>query len=173
MTAGAPVRAALVDNLTQLHLPAMRGCFEESARRAEKETLSYPCPIDRSMQFVENQVLFRWGGRIFENFMAPYAVIFSKTPLRELTTAAATNQSRRVRHRQLTQAIFLRVWPMTLSTSPHKWDCRLARIDARSPRPDKAKKLFQISNLSCIAWFLEFRNCRLPNKYSGAPEQLL
>jgi DNA replication protein DnaC len=26
---------------TQLHLPAMRGCFEESARRAERETLSY------------------------------------------------------------------------------------------------------------------------------------
>lgn len=41
MSAGAPVRAALVDNLTNLHLPAMRGCFEESARRAEKETLSY------------------------------------------------------------------------------------------------------------------------------------
>lgn len=41
MSAGAPVRAALVDNLTQLHLPAMRGCFEESARRAEQETLSY------------------------------------------------------------------------------------------------------------------------------------
>jgi DNA replication protein DnaC len=41
MSAGAPVRAALVDNLTELHLPAMRGCFEESARRAEKETLSY------------------------------------------------------------------------------------------------------------------------------------
>jgi DNA replication protein DnaC len=41
MSAGAPVRAALVDNLTELHLPAMRDCFEESARRAEKETLSY------------------------------------------------------------------------------------------------------------------------------------
>jgi hypothetical protein len=41
MSAGAPVRTALVDNLTDLHLPAMRGGFEESARRAEKETLSY------------------------------------------------------------------------------------------------------------------------------------
>jgi hypothetical protein len=35
------VRTALVENLKELHLPAMRGCFEETARRAEKETLSY------------------------------------------------------------------------------------------------------------------------------------
>ena len=35
------VRPALLKNLTDLHLPAMRVCFEESARRAEKETLSY------------------------------------------------------------------------------------------------------------------------------------
>jgi len=41
MNAGAPVRAALLENLTELHLPAMRGCFEETARRAEQETLSY------------------------------------------------------------------------------------------------------------------------------------
>jgi DNA replication protein DnaC len=41
MSAGAPVRGALVNNLTELHLPAMRGCFEESARKAEQETLSY------------------------------------------------------------------------------------------------------------------------------------
>jgi DNA replication protein DnaC len=36
-----PVRAALLENLTNLHLPSMRACFEEAARRAEKETLSY------------------------------------------------------------------------------------------------------------------------------------
>lgn len=41
MSAGTPIRTALVDNLTALHLPTMRACFEESARRAEKETLSY------------------------------------------------------------------------------------------------------------------------------------
>ncbi len=35
------VRASLVDQLKELHLPAMRTCFEETARRAEKETLSY------------------------------------------------------------------------------------------------------------------------------------
>src|ERR1039457_3386301 len=41
MSAGTPVRAALLENLTNLHLPSMRTCFEETARRAEKETLSY------------------------------------------------------------------------------------------------------------------------------------
>ena len=30
-----------MENLKELHLPAMRGCFEETARRAEKKTLSY------------------------------------------------------------------------------------------------------------------------------------
>src|SRR6266851_8144513 len=35
------VRTTLVENLKELHLPAMRACFEETARRAEKETLSY------------------------------------------------------------------------------------------------------------------------------------
>src|SRR6201998_1424752 len=41
VSAAAPVRAALLENLTVLHLPAMRACFEESARTAVKETLSY------------------------------------------------------------------------------------------------------------------------------------
>jgi len=41
MSAGAPIRPALVENLTELHLPTMRACFEEAARRAEKEILSY------------------------------------------------------------------------------------------------------------------------------------
>ena len=41
MSAATPVRAALLENLTNLHLPSMRACFEEAARRAEKETLSY------------------------------------------------------------------------------------------------------------------------------------
>jgi DNA replication protein DnaC len=35
------VRTTLVENLKELHLPAMQACFEETARRAEKETLSY------------------------------------------------------------------------------------------------------------------------------------
>jgi hypothetical protein len=41
VSAGTPVRAALLENLKALHLPTMRACFEEAARRAEKETLSY------------------------------------------------------------------------------------------------------------------------------------
>jgi hypothetical protein len=41
MSGSNQVRAALVEHLKELHLPAMRTCFEESARRAEKETLSY------------------------------------------------------------------------------------------------------------------------------------
>ena len=41
MSAETPVRAALLENLTNLHLPSMRACFEDAARRAEKETLSY------------------------------------------------------------------------------------------------------------------------------------
>ena len=41
MSRETPIRSELLQNLTQLHLPAMRACFEEAARRAEKETLSY------------------------------------------------------------------------------------------------------------------------------------
>jgi DNA replication protein DnaC len=41
MSREIPIRSELLQNLTQLHLPAMRACFEDAARRAEKETLSY------------------------------------------------------------------------------------------------------------------------------------
>jgi DNA replication protein DnaC len=41
MSRELPIQTTLLNNLTELHLPAMRACFEESARRAEKETLSY------------------------------------------------------------------------------------------------------------------------------------
>jgi len=41
MSGGRDVRAALTENLKALHLPTMRQCYEEAARRAEKETLSY------------------------------------------------------------------------------------------------------------------------------------
>jgi DNA replication protein DnaC len=41
MSAAGEVRAVLTGNLKALHLPAMRHCYEEAARRAEKETLSY------------------------------------------------------------------------------------------------------------------------------------
>ena len=35
------VKTALEENLKELHLRAMLACFEDTARRAEKETLSY------------------------------------------------------------------------------------------------------------------------------------
>ena len=38
MSRELPIQTTLLKNLTELHLPAMRACFEESARRAEKET---------------------------------------------------------------------------------------------------------------------------------------
>jgi DNA replication protein DnaC len=41
MSAGPDVGSALTGNLKALHLPTMRHCYEEAARRAEKETLSY------------------------------------------------------------------------------------------------------------------------------------
>lgn len=41
MSGAGQVRTTLVENLKELHLPTMRACFEEMARRAEKETLSY------------------------------------------------------------------------------------------------------------------------------------
>jgi DNA replication protein DnaC len=41
MSAAGNVHAALVAHLKELHLPAMRHGYEEAARRAEKDTLSY------------------------------------------------------------------------------------------------------------------------------------
>ena len=41
MSAAAEVRPALIGHLKDLHLPTVRECYEETARRAERETLSY------------------------------------------------------------------------------------------------------------------------------------
>jgi DNA replication protein DnaC len=41
MSATADVRPALIEHLKELHLPTVRQCYEETARRAERETLSY------------------------------------------------------------------------------------------------------------------------------------
>jgi len=41
MSAAAEVRPALMGYLKQLRLPTVRQCYEETARRAERETLSY------------------------------------------------------------------------------------------------------------------------------------
>lgn len=41
MSAMADVGPALIGHLKELHLPTVRQCYEETARRAERETLSY------------------------------------------------------------------------------------------------------------------------------------
>ena len=41
MSAVADVRPALIGHLKELHLPTVRQCYEDTARRAERETLSY------------------------------------------------------------------------------------------------------------------------------------
>src|SRR6476620_3843910 len=41
MSTVADVRPALIGHLKDLHLPTVRDCYEDTARRAERETLSY------------------------------------------------------------------------------------------------------------------------------------
>jgi len=41
MSAFADVHPALIGHLKDLHLPTVRECYEDTARRAERETLSY------------------------------------------------------------------------------------------------------------------------------------
>src|SRR6202162_3480175 len=41
MNAARNVKTDLTEYLLELHLPAIRRCFEEQARQAERETLSY------------------------------------------------------------------------------------------------------------------------------------
>jgi DNA replication protein DnaC len=41
MSATADVRPALIGHLKELHLPTVRQCYEDTARSAERETLSY------------------------------------------------------------------------------------------------------------------------------------
>src|SRR5437660_12213365 len=41
MSAAVDVRPALLGHLKDLHLPTVRECYEDTARRAERETLSY------------------------------------------------------------------------------------------------------------------------------------
>jgi len=41
MSAAPQVRTGLMENLKELHMPAMRECFEQAAQQVEKETLSY------------------------------------------------------------------------------------------------------------------------------------
>jgi DNA replication protein DnaC len=61
MSGTGQVKTALVENLKELHLRAMLACFEETARRAEKETLSYEQYL---LELAERECEQRQGNRI-------------------------------------------------------------------------------------------------------------
>lgn len=54
-------KATLVSYLKELHLPTIRGCFEEQARQAEQETLSYECYL---LALLEREVQVRRQRRL-------------------------------------------------------------------------------------------------------------
>jgi DNA replication protein DnaC len=55
------MKAQLTDNLKELHLPAMRGCFEEQARQAQQESQSYERYL---LGLTEREIETRRGRRI-------------------------------------------------------------------------------------------------------------
>ena len=61
MTGTGQVKTALVENLKELHLRAMLACFEDTARRAEKETFSYEQYL---LELSERECEQRRGNRI-------------------------------------------------------------------------------------------------------------
>jgi len=54
-------KAALKDHLRELHLPTVRSCFEEMARRAEQETLSYERYL---LELIERECQVRRQNRV-------------------------------------------------------------------------------------------------------------
>src|ERR1700739_2480404 len=62
------VRTALVENLKELHLPAIRGCFEETARRAaEKKLWSGRDLLGRAQRECEERLRKRIGKLLKES----------------------------------------------------------------------------------------------------------
>jgi DNA replication protein DnaC len=61
MGAAPQIRTALLENLQELHLPAMRAGFEQAAQPAEKETLSYEQYL---LEFAERECEARRRNRI-------------------------------------------------------------------------------------------------------------
>src|SRR5215831_18586516 len=61
MSRPGQVKTALIENLKELRLPAMLACFEDTARRAEKETLSYEHYL---LELAERECEQRHGHRI-------------------------------------------------------------------------------------------------------------
>jgi DNA replication protein DnaC len=61
MSGVGEVKTALIENLRELHLRVMLACFEETARRAEKETLSYEHYL---LELAQRECEQRQGNRI-------------------------------------------------------------------------------------------------------------
>jgi DNA replication protein DnaC len=61
MSRSGQVKTTLIENLKELRLPAMLACFEDTARRAEKETLSYEQYL---LELAERECEQRHGHRI-------------------------------------------------------------------------------------------------------------
>jgi DNA replication protein DnaC len=61
MSRSGQVKTTLMENLKELRLPAMLACFEDTARRAEKETLSYEQYL---LELAERECEQRRGHRI-------------------------------------------------------------------------------------------------------------
>ena len=61
MSGTGQVKTTLVENLRELHLQAMLACFEDTARRAEKETFSYEQYL---LELSERECEQRQGDRI-------------------------------------------------------------------------------------------------------------
>ena len=61
MSGTGQVKTTLVENLRELHLQAMLACFEDTARRAEKETFSYEQYL---LELSERECEQRQGNRI-------------------------------------------------------------------------------------------------------------
>src|SRR5206468_7559672 len=61
MSAVADVRPALTGHLKDLHLPTVRECYEDTARRAERETLSYEQYL---LEVISRECEQRWKSRV-------------------------------------------------------------------------------------------------------------
>src|SRR3954465_8794053 len=70
------MKAQLIDNLKELHLPAMRSGFEEQARRAQQESQSYERYL---LELTERECQARRGHRI-ERLLRDSRLPLEKTP---------------------------------------------------------------------------------------------
>src|SRR5260370_2144375 len=71
MSAAADVRPALIEDLKDLPLPTVRECYEDTARRAERETLSYEQYLLEGVSRECEQRRKARGERVLENSALP------------------------------------------------------------------------------------------------------